>query len=530
MHSMTRHKTHRRVPLLACPAVLNSRWFKRTIVACAIVSSAAWAQDRFKGFDDYVREGMEEFKVPGLAIAVVKDGKVVLARAYGHRHLGQNSPVTTDTLFPIASCTKAFTACCIAMLVDEGKVQWDDPLRKHLPDFRVADPYVTENVTIRDLLCHRVGLVRGDLVGMTGAFSHAEMLNQIQYLPQASPFRSKMTYSNLMFAVLGEIVEKQSSENWEKFVTKRIFDPLEMTSTTTNRQSIDRERIATRHRFYDGELAPLRTFNSDQVRPAGAIYSTVTDMAKWLNLHLREGEHDGMRLVSTSAMREMHSLQQSIPVKWGTDSKIYDARFVGTGFGWFVKDYRGRKVIQHGGGWGSDTAFVPEENLAVVVLSNRDWNSLVWMLIFDVIDAYVVGPDQAWTKGEEWKFWLERGGPDAMERDRKTQFAELEKKRKSDTQPSLPLMQLAGIYRSTLYRDLKLTAEGRHLRAEFGRYTGALEHWENDTFYGHSVIEPFLDWLVKFDIDAQGSVTGLEIINVGWKDPDERFLFTRVSN
>src|SRR5262249_35720254 len=155
----------------------------------------------------------------------------------------------------------------------------------------------------------------------------------------------------------------------------RLFEPLGMQATTTEWESIPADHLPTRHRMYDGKLAPLRTPIHDHlVPPAGDIHSTIGDMAKWLTFHLQEGEYDGRRLVNKNSMREMHALQQSIPVKWGPGSSVYDARFVGTGFGWYVRDYRGRKVVQHGGGWGADMAFVPEEKLAVAVLSNRDWN------------------------------------------------------------------------------------------------------------------------------------------------------------
>jgi CubicO group peptidase (beta-lactamase class C family) len=503
-----------------------ARFFAMAL-ACCVVMQQAVGSDRFDGIDPYIREAMEAWQVPGLAIAVVKDGQVVLARGYGNRQMGRDTPVTADTVFPIASCTKSFTAACIAMLVDEAKLHWDDPVRKHLAEFQVADPYVTQHVTLRDLLCHRTGLVRGDLLGMSGGFSHAQMMKQLEFLPQTVPFRSKVTYNNLMFVVLGEVIEQSSGTSWREFVAARVFEPLEMTSTTTDRRSVAADRLAARHRIYDGELSPLRTPNSDRMAPAGAIHSTVRDMASWLRFHLSEGEHGGRRLVSQESLREMHSLQQSIPLPWRPDSGIYNARFAGTGLGWYVRDYRGRKLVQHGGAWGAETALVPEENLGIVVLSNRDWNSLAWMLVYDVIDAYLVGPQQAWTKGEKWKFWLPLGGPEAADRDLKAQRAELEKARKTGTQPSLPLTEYAGTYCSRLYSDLTITVVANHLRVQFGDYVATLDHWEEDVFYGHAVIEPFMDWLVRFELDPQRSIGGLEIINVGWKDPDERFLFKR---
>src|SRR5688572_10541182 len=273
------------------------RCWSHAMVVCGLLNLTAQAQDPFDGLDRYLREALPQWQVPGLAIAVVKDSEVVLARGYGVRHLGRDEPVTADTVFSIASCTKSFTAACIALLVEQGKLRWDDPVRQHLPGFRVADPYVTEHVTIRDLLCHRTGLVRGDLVGMSGGFTHTEILNQVQFLPQAAPFRSKMTYNNLMFTVLGEIVQKKSGLSWQEFVAKRLFMPLEMKSTTTDRETIAADRLVTRHRLYDGELAPIRTPQSDKMAPAGAIHSTVRDMARWITFQLSEGELNGQPLL-----------------------------------------------------------------------------------------------------------------------------------------------------------------------------------------------------------------------------------------
>lgn len=499
---------------------------RRALLVCVILTSSVRGQDRFASLDEYIGAGLEKWQVPGLAIAVVKDGKIVLARGYGVRHVGRAEPVATDTVFSIASCTKSFTAACIAMLVDEGRLHWDDPVRKHLPDFKVADPYVTRHVTIRDLLCHRTGLVRGDLLGMSGGFTHAEMLHRIQFLPQAKPFRSGVTYHNLMYTVLGEIIQKKTGLSWQDFVARRVFGPLEMNSTRSRREAVAANGLATRHRLYDGEVAPLRTLNADTMFPAGGIYSTVTDMANWLTLHLAEGDRQGRQLIQKTSVREMHALHQSIPVKRRPNASVYDAHFVGTGLGWYVRDYRGRKVIQHGGAWGADMALVPEEGLGVVILSNRDWNSFVWMLSYDIIDAYVLGPDRAWTQGEKWQHWLSFDGPNAA-RDLAEQRAFFEKNRKRGTRLSLPLAEYAGTYQSVLYSDLKVSVVDERLRVRFGDYLATLGHWDHDTFYGRTVIEPFLDWHVKFDVDGHRSVRGLEIINVGWKDPDERFLFTR---
>jgi len=478
--------------------------------------------------DQYVQDAMKKWEVPGLAIAVVKDGETVLARGYGVCEIGSNRAVTKDTVFSIASCTKPFTAASVGMLVDEGKVIWDDPVKKHLPSFEVSDSYVSQHVTLRDLLCHRTGLVRGDLLFVKGDLEREEILRRVKFFGQAAPFRAKFSYNNVMYGVLGEVVERESGATWEQFVTERIFKPLDLDSTTVTRTTVPAERLAIRHRRYDGRVLPFRKpIRDDLIAPAGAIHSTVVDMAQWLKFHLREGDHKGQQLLKPRTVREMHALHQSIPIMGRADGSVYDAKVAGTGLGWFIRDYRGRKVVQHGGGWGADTALLPEEGLAIVVLSNLDHNLLVSMLVYDVIDAYLVGPERAWAKADKWDHWLAIGGPDHMERSRNDQWAQLDKARVSGTKPSLPLQKYSGRYESDLYGSLKVRDDAGRLSVQFGDHAVELSHWQNDMFYGRAVVEPFLDWLVKFQVRNDNSVSRLEIVHVGWKDPDERHVFSR---
>lgn len=497
-------------------------------VTMAVVQTAAGA-DRFAGLDPYVLEAMQKWEVPGLAIAVVKDGEVVLARGFGVCELGSDRPVTKETIFSIASCTKSFTAACLGMLVDDGNLSWDDPVRKHLPAFEVADPYVSEHVTLRDLLSHRTGLVRGDLLFVKGDLTREEILRRARFLGQAAPFRTKVAYNNVMYGVLGEIVARKSGITWEEFVRRRIFEPLDLKSTAITRAQVPIDRLAARLRRYDGTVRLLqKPIRDELIAPAGAVHSTVVDMAQWLKMHLREGNIHGQRLLKAETVREMHALTQSIPQKPPADANPYRSRFIGTGLGWWVRDYRGRKVVQHGGGWGADTALVPEEDLAVVVLSNLDHNGLVWMLIYDLIDAHLVGPERAWTKEDKWDYWLGLGGPGYLERVRDEQFSQFRKSRAADSRPTLPLPEYVGTYESELYGLLEIRHEARGLSVRFGDHSAELSHWQDDMFHGHAVVESFLDWLVKFELAGQGPVDGLEIVHVGWKDPDERHLFRRV--
>jgi hypothetical protein len=347
-------------------------------------------------------------------------------------------------------------------------------------------------------------------------------------LLQAEPFRTKVTYNNLMYEVLGQVMEQKSGASWRPFVEQRLLRPLGMDSTFIGRTRVPTDRLATRHRRYDGVVSPVRkAFSEEVVAPSGAIHSSVVDMAKWLKLHLHEGEHDGQRLLSADTVRDMHALVQSVPVRRNPDANVYRAQVVGTGLGWWVSDYRGRIVVHHGGGWGAEMALMPEENLAIVVLSNLDWNLLVQMLADDVIDAYLVGPERAWSKEDKWEFWLNVGGPEAMFRIRAEQKAELDKTRARDTKPSLPLERYAGRYESQLYGDLHVDHQAGRLSVRFGIHGDELEHWQNDEFYGRSIVEPFLDWHVKFQVSEDKTVASLEVVSVGWKDPDEKHIFRR---
>jgi CubicO group peptidase (beta-lactamase class C family) len=494
-----------------------------------ILAHTAAAEDRFDRADAYIADAIRRWEIPGLAIAVVKDGQVVFARGYGVCEIGTQRPVSKDTVFSIASCTKSFTSACVGILVDEGKLSWDDPVRKHLPAFELADAYVSEQATLRDLLCHRTGLVRGDLLFVKGDLSREEILRRTKFLGQAAPFRSKVTYNNVMYAQLGEVVAKTSGMSWEQFIKQRIFEPLAMKSAAVSREDVPIEKLATRHRRYDGKVEPLRTPIRDELcAPAGAIHASATDMAQWLKLHLQEGEWDGRRLLQAETVREMHSLHQSIPIQARPDANDYSPKIAGTGLGWFVRDFRGRKIVAHGGGWGADMVLVPEESLGVIVLSNVDHNLVVQMLACDMLDAYLVGPEQAWAQGGKWDIWMTIGGPGHMDRARTAQKAELDKARRPGTMPSVPLARFAGDYDSQLYGLLEVRYEGDQLRVRFGDHSAQLAHWENDSFYAPAVVEPFLDWLVKFQVESDMSVSGLEIVHIGWKDPDERHLFRRV--
>src|SRR5262245_16581849 len=241
---------------------------------------ALTAADRFAGIDPYVEAAMEKWQVPAVAIAVVKDGEVVLVRGYGVREVGKSDLVSGQTAFRLASISKTFTAATVGLLVDEGKLAWDDPVKKQLPQFELADPYLTANVSLRDLLCHRVGLETGDIVARRGDLTRKEILSRLKFLQPYSTFRGKFKYSNLMYVAAGETVAQTSGQTWEDFVTQRLLGPLGMKSTTPTFARLRADTVATAYRIHDGQLQAVTTAPIiDAVAPAGSMHSTAEDMA-----------------------------------------------------------------------------------------------------------------------------------------------------------------------------------------------------------------------------------------------------------
>ncbi|MEX2121347.1 MAG: serine hydrolase [Pirellulales bacterium] len=479
--------------------------------------------DRFGGMDAYIREAMDTWRVPGLAIAVVKDGETVLARGYGVSELGKDRKVRADTVFSIASCAKSFMAACVGLLVEEGKLGWDDPVEKHLPDFELSDRYLTEHVTLRDLLCHRTGLRRADLLGDGTGFGTNEILHRLKHLESTAELRTQFIYNNHMYVVLGKVVTDVSGQPWEQFAAEHIFRPLDMRSTTAEVTKVPPDRVAPRHWRSDAGIVARAAPRT------GGVYSTVVDMAQWLKLQLAEGTHAQRRILLPETVREMHALQFSIPIQSRPEGNMYAAQFHGTGLGWFVQDYRGRKVVLHGGAWGAMLAMIPEERLGVVVLSNLDSESVAGLLMYDVFDAYLIGPDAAWNPDKWETTWLHNEPPGNAYRPRDEAKARLEKTRAPATAPSLPLEQYAGAFESQLYGRLFVRREGGRLLVTFGEYTTDLSHWQNESFYARAPTRLTFDWLLTFGASSDGQVTNVSIKHVGWDEDEKDHLFVRRS-
>lgn len=486
-----------------------------SLLLIAILGQIASArQDPLQGLDQYITEAMRSWEVPGLAIAIVKDDRIVLAKGYGVRKLGDPAPVNEHTLFAIGSASKAFTAASIAMLVDEGKLKWDDPAINYLPGFQLFDPYVTRELTVRDLLCHRSGLERADILWYGSAFSREEILRRIRYLKPSWSFRSRFGYQNIMYLAAGQIVSAVSGKSWDDFVKERFFAPLGMNSSNTSVRDLARsENVATPHAKIEGKVEPIPWRNIDNIAPAGSINSSVADMAQWIRLNLNQGKFGDKQLISSGAIKEMQTPQTVIRLE-GIFEKLYpEAHFLSYGLGWFLQDYRGRKIVQHGGnidGMSALVAMMPEERLGLVILTNLNGTSLPTALMFRIFDAYLGAPQRDWS-AELLKAIR------ALEEQQMAAQKKLEEERAKGTNPSLAMEKYAGTYEDDLYGQVKVKYEDGKLTISYGPSMIAdLEHWHYDTFRARWKDRFLGSALVSFALNAQGRIEELRISAPNW--------------
>jgi CubicO group peptidase (beta-lactamase class C family) len=355
---------------------------------------------RDQGFDPdaWVQRAMTAFAVPGLSLAVVKDGKVVVARGYGVRKLGAPDAVDARTRFGIASNTKVFTATALGILVDEGKVRWDAPVIDYLPWFQMSDPYVTREMTVRDLLVHRsgLGLGAGDLLWWPAStYNRREIAQRLRYIPLATSFRSAYAYDNVLYLIAGEVIEAVSGQSWEDFVSSRILSKVGMTSSNVRHSDATKGgNVATPHAPVDGKVRPIAAFDSDNTNPAGGINSTAEDMAKWLLVLLAEGQlADGSALITPATARQLSTLVTPIPIgPRPPELRDLGPSFNGYGLGLGLRDYRGHKLLTHTGGlpgYVSKVAIIPDARLGLAILTNQESTAAFEAVADHIMDFYL---------------------------------------------------------------------------------------------------------------------------------------------
>ncbi|MFY0563741.1 serine hydrolase [Archangium lansingense] len=485
-----------------------------------LTTALAQSLPKEKELDTLVQRTMTTFEVPGIAIAVVKDGKVVLSKGYGVRKLGETAPVTPETLFGIASNSKAFTATALAMLVDEGKLQWDDRVIDHLPSFQMYDPYVTRELTVRDLLVHRsgLGLGAGDLLYFpASSFTEDEIVAKLRHIRPASSFRSRYAYDNILYLVAGKVIEKASGQPWGDFIRDRIFTPLEMKSSNTSVADFrPGANVAMPHAKADGRLQAIAPMSFDNNAPAAAINSSVNDLSRWMLVQLAKGAIPGSsgakRLFSEKQSREMWSAQTVQPISEPPKPlAALKPEFSAYGLGWGLRDYRGHKLVTHTGGlpgYVSRVVLVPSLGLGVAVLTNQEERGGFEVPAFAILDSYLGAPRTDWVAA--FKAADE-------EKTKKAELAVNEKRtaRSTESKPSLPLGKYAGTYRDAWYGDATIALEGDRLVLRFLRtpaLTGELEHWQYDTFVARWRDRTLnADAFVNFSLKPDGAIDQLKM-------------------
>jgi CubicO group peptidase (beta-lactamase class C family) len=471
---------------------------------------------------------MKTFEVPGLSLALVKDGRVLAAKGYGVRTLGEQTPVDARTLFGIASNTKAFTATALGLLVEEGRLEWDAPVIDYLPWFRMSDPYVTREMTIRDLLVHRsgLGLGAGDLLWWPAStYNRHEIATRLRYLPLETSFRSTYAYDNVLYLVAGEVIEAISGQAWEDFIQSRILARVGMSSSNVRHSAAAaRGNVATPHARIDGRVRPIAPFVSDNTNPAGGINSCAEDMAKWLNVQLSQGQlPDGSRLFSEATARQLTTMVTPIALaEPPPELKEIRPSFNGYGLGFGLRDYRGHKLVTHTGGlpgYVSRVAMIPDQRLGVAILTNQVSGAAFFAIAYSILDAYMGAPARDWIAAFK----------SVEDRERSEHATDAQKtiaQRDAQSGPSLPLRRYAGKYRDIWYGDVTIAGADGSLTIQFDHtpaLAGTLEHWQHDTFVARwKNRELRADAFVTFALNPDGSIDSARMRSVS---PETDFSF-----
>ncbi|MEZ4587767.1 MAG: serine hydrolase [Gemmatimonadales bacterium] len=483
------------------------------LLSLALVSASTAAAQRPKdplaGLDRYVEKALADWGVPGAAVAVVRGDSVLVAKGYGVRQKGGSEAVDAETIFAIGSNSKAFTTAALALLVDEGKLAWDDRVITHLPWFQLADPWITRELDIRDLVSHRTGVARHDALWYATGRSTEEVVRQLRFVGTELPFRSGWLYNNNLYLTAGLVIERLSGMTWDDFVTTRLFRPLGMSRASTTVRGLDRTpNVATPHMSLDGTIQTVPYRNIDNAGPAGSINASARDMARWLQFQIDSGMVGGRRLLPPKQFAEM----------WQGRAIIQDPFFRGLlapselveyGLGWFVFLHRDRKVVLHGGnidGMSALMGFMPEERIGVVVLTNLNQSFAHNGITRWVFDRLIGAPDEDWNAKTLALFERARsggaGGPS------------WKSSRIEGTKPTLALSAYAGSYTDSLYGGATVRERSGALELELDPgHVARLEHWHYDTFRALFADKTMNEGsnFVTFRLGGRGEVESVEV-------------------
>jgi CubicO group peptidase (beta-lactamase class C family) len=486
---------------------------------CLALAPAAALADPPAGFAQRVESLRQQFGAPGVTVAIVENGGTTLAQGFGVLDLtGPGRRVDADTNFATGSTGKAFTAAALAILVDEGKLRWDDRIIDHMPDFRMWDSWVTREMTVRDLLTHRsgLGLGAGDLLFVPRSnLTRAEVMRRLRFIRPATSFRSAYAYDNILYMVAGQLIEEVSGISWERFMRERVLAPAGMNRATVDNDALRAERNHARpHARLNGpirgmgDMEPLgpEAVVAQVAAPAGGLAISANDMARWLTLQLAHGALPGdRRLFSEAQSREMWTPVVNVPIpQWPADLRPVQPTFNTYALGWTVRDYRGARIVMHGGGvYGSITnvVLIPEKNVGFYIATNSEESAMLAGLTYELIDHYLGLPSAGWP--DRFDSFLDARRQSAVT------ALQAPAAQPARVGPSLPLARYAGRFTDAWFGTITIREAGGGLAVDFPHWPGLqgrLTHWQYDTFkltFNDPVVEPAY---FTFALGATGAV------------------------
>lgn len=486
------------------------------VLTLALTLSALGQQTAFdtKAVDRVMLATMKAWQIPGAAVAIVKNDRVVYVASYGVKDLAARTPVSVDTLFQIASTSKAFTTTALAMLADEGKLSFDDPVRQHVEYFRLADPCADAQVTIRDIVSHRTGLARRDELWDNTPLTREQVIRSMGSIELSKPFRGAYQYQNIMFIAAGEVVARASGQSWDDFVRARIFKPLAMTRTVTSDAEWNASDHATGYRYdwKKDSIAPQRPIDTATIGAGGAIKSSARDMANWLRFQLANGVFEGTQLVSAELLNETKAPHTTLRLENSTRDTHPESNVLTYALGWSVQDYRGELLVSHSGalnGFRTHVDLLPRRNTGFVVLSNLGRGMALVSLRNSLADMLTGKPSRDWNA---YYLMVDRKADEKAEKEK----AERKAKRKSGTSPSHSLDGYAGIYENRAYGRANVTLVNGGLVLQWNQLTIPLTHFHYDVFSAESEYDD-VDEEVTFALGTDGDVASLTLFGESFR-------------
>lgn len=482
-------------------------------IVALLFSQTILAQANLKEVDKYIQKASIDWEVPGMAVAIVKDGEIIFAKGFGVLEEGKNQKVNKNSLFAIASNTKAFVSASLAHLVWEKKISWDDKVVSFLPYFELYDSYTTNETTLKDILSHRTGLgtFSGDVIWYKSEYSAEEVIKHAKYVPQAYSFRAGYGYSNLMFITAGEVIDAVTGMPWDKFIESHIFKPLEMNRSVTSINSlVSLGNVASPHKTIDDVITPIAWTNWDNMGAAGGIISSVEDMSKWMILQMNNGVTGTDTIFSLAAQRDMWTPQNSFKVSARSQKNMPSKHFSAYGLGWGIWDYQGRKVVSHSGGYDgmySRVTMIPEENLGVVVLTNS-MTGVTNPVTMKAIDNILGIGNRDWSK--EALPGAKKYGEYKDKRVAKRVDA-----RVPGTAPTVEMANFSGSYFDAFFGEVKVKVENKNLVMKFENaphLNADLSHWHFNTYkLDWKEVHAWFDFgTAQFILDNNNKVIGIE--------------------